>query len=144
MSSKRRGGSTHSIFACSCNQQISSITFNVFIAAKQNANFVWLDLSTAQNQILNIMESLIFAAGLALGKEKVAAKRRMLVKQSLTRLLAHSSPIWAQLFLAKDDLDWFCKLSVYIYAVHDCLRVFNYANTWRFLILFALPSTRCS
>lgn len=48
---------------------ISSITFNVFIAAKQNANFVWLSLSTAQNQILNIMEAVIFAVGLVLVRQ---------------------------------------------------------------------------
>jgi hypothetical protein len=46
---------------------ISSITFNVYIAAKSNANFVWLGLSTAQNQILNIMEAIIFAVGLVVG-----------------------------------------------------------------------------
>ena len=45
---------------------ISSITFNVFIAAKTPANFVWLDLSNIQNQILSIMESLIFLLGLSL------------------------------------------------------------------------------
>jgi hypothetical protein len=47
--------------------QISSITFNVYIAAKSNANFVWLGLSVAQNQILNIMEAIIFAVGLIMG-----------------------------------------------------------------------------
>jgi hypothetical protein len=46
---------------------ISSITFNVYIASKSNANFVWLGLSTAQNQILNIMEAIIFAVGLVAG-----------------------------------------------------------------------------
>jgi hypothetical protein len=45
---------------------ISSITFNIFIAAKTPANFVWLGLTNLQNQILNIMESLIFAFGLSL------------------------------------------------------------------------------
>jgi BT1 family len=34
---------------------ISSITFDVYIASKSNANFVWLELSTVQNQILNIV-----------------------------------------------------------------------------------------
>lgn len=45
---------------------ISSITFNVFIAAKSNANFVWLGLTTIQNTVINIIESLFFFAGLAL------------------------------------------------------------------------------
>ena len=45
---------------------ISSITFNIFIAAKTPANYVWLGLSTMQNQILNICESLIFFVGLSL------------------------------------------------------------------------------
>mmetsp|Transcript_15892 Transcript_15892/g.39459 ORF Transcript_15892/g.39459 Transcript_15892/m.39459 type:complete len:680 (+) Transcript_15892:521-2560(+) len=45
---------------------ISSITFNVFIAAKSPANFVWLGLSNIQNQIRSIMESLIFTVGLSL------------------------------------------------------------------------------
>lgn len=48
---------------------VSSITFNVFIAAKQNANYVWLELSTVQNQVLNIVESLLFALGLALVRQ---------------------------------------------------------------------------
>jgi hypothetical protein len=47
---------------------VSSITFNVYIAAKSNANFVWLGLSTMQNQILTIMDAVIFAIGLVLGK----------------------------------------------------------------------------
>ena len=47
-------------------QQISSVTFNVFIASKQNANYVWLELSTIQNQIINIIEAIIFAVGLSL------------------------------------------------------------------------------
>jgi len=45
---------------------ISNITFNVYIAAKPTANFVWLNLSTLQNQILNIVESLIFFVGLSM------------------------------------------------------------------------------
>jgi len=45
---------------------ISSITFNVFIAAKQNANFIWLGLSTAQNQVINIVEAILFTAGLTI------------------------------------------------------------------------------
>jgi hypothetical protein len=45
---------------------ISSITFNVFIAAKTPANFVWLGLTTVQKQILNIVESVIVFVGLAL------------------------------------------------------------------------------
>jgi len=48
---------------------ISSITFNVFIAAKSNANFVWLDLSTAQNQIINIVEASFFMFGLWLVRQ---------------------------------------------------------------------------
>ncbi|CAB9496879.1 Folate-Biopterin Transporter (FBT) Family [Seminavis robusta] len=43
---------------------VSSITFNIFIAAKTPANFVWLGLTTLQNQVLNILESLIFFLGL--------------------------------------------------------------------------------
>ena len=50
-------------------EQVSSITFNVYIAAKSNANFVWLDLSTAQNQILNIMEAIVFSLGLVLVRQ---------------------------------------------------------------------------
>jgi len=45
---------------------ISSITFNVFIAAKTPANYVWVGLSTLQHQVLSIVESFIFAAGLSL------------------------------------------------------------------------------
>lgn len=45
---------------------ISSITFNVFIAAKNNANFVWLGLSNAQNQMQAILENFVFLAGLGL------------------------------------------------------------------------------
>ena len=41
----------------------------MYIAAKQNANFVWLNLSTAQNQILNIMEAVIFMVGLGLVRQ---------------------------------------------------------------------------
>jgi len=45
---------------------VSHITFDVYIAAKVQANYIWLNLSTVQNQILNIVESLIFFAGLSL------------------------------------------------------------------------------
>jgi len=48
---------------------ISSITFNVFIAAKQNANYVWLELSTAQNQIINIVEAFMFMVGLSMVRQ---------------------------------------------------------------------------
>jgi hypothetical protein len=34
---------------------ISSITFDVYIASKSNANYVWLGLTTVQNQILSIV-----------------------------------------------------------------------------------------
>lgn len=45
---------------------VSSITFNVNIAAKNNANFVWLNFSNVQNQIQAILENLVFLAGLGL------------------------------------------------------------------------------
>jgi len=45
---------------------ISHITFNVYNPAKVQANHVWLNLSTLQNQGLNIIESLIFFTGLSL------------------------------------------------------------------------------
>lgn len=44
---------------------VSSITGGVYIAAKTNANYVWLNLTTVQNQVINITESLIFLLGLA-------------------------------------------------------------------------------
>jgi hypothetical protein len=45
---------------------VSSIPFNIFIAAKTPANYVWLGLSTLQSQILTILSSVIFFAGLSL------------------------------------------------------------------------------
>lgn len=45
---------------------VSSITFNVYIAAKNNANFVWLGFSNIQNQIQAILENVVFLAGLGL------------------------------------------------------------------------------
>ena len=45
---------------------VSNITFNVYNPAKIQANHVWLHLTTVQNQILNIMECLIFFIGLGL------------------------------------------------------------------------------
>jgi hypothetical protein len=57
-------------------------------SAKTNANYVWLNLSTAQNQILNIMESIIFMIGLTLGKKaatKCHSKEEILIfNRSLT------------------------------------------------------------
>jgi hypothetical protein len=49
-------------------RQISSITFDVYIVSKQNANHTWLGLSTVQNQMVNIMEAIIFTVGLSLGE----------------------------------------------------------------------------
>ena len=45
---------------------LSNITFNVYNPAKIQANHVWLHLTTVQNQILNIMECIIFFVGLGL------------------------------------------------------------------------------
>ena len=44
---------------------VSSITFNVYVASKNNANFVWLDFTNAHNQIQAIMENIVFLAGLS-------------------------------------------------------------------------------
>merc|ERR1712176_1537732 len=43
---------------------IASITFGVFNAAKMPANFVWLNLTTFQNQIMALLEGLMFFIGL--------------------------------------------------------------------------------
>jgi len=76
---------------CVTNLQVSSITFNVFIAAKTNANYVWLNLSTAQNQILNIMESIIFMVGLTLGEEVANAQfsKSYTYLQATTHMISH-------------------------------------------------------
>ncbi len=47
-------------------KMISNITFNVYAASKTQANYVWLGLTTMQNQGVNIVESLIFFVGLSL------------------------------------------------------------------------------
>ena len=45
---------------------ISHITFGVMNAAKMPANYVWLDLHTAQHQIMVILEKFVFFVGLNL------------------------------------------------------------------------------
>jgi len=44
---------------------VSSLTFDVFVAAKVPANFVWLGLSNFHSQVLNILGSIFFALGLS-------------------------------------------------------------------------------
>jgi len=44
----------------------SHITFGVANAAKPNANYVWLHLNTSQNQIMVLMEKIMFVLGLNL------------------------------------------------------------------------------
>ena len=60
---------TNSVLGVS-RKQLNWCSNNAFshpnTAAKTPANFVWLGLSTLQNQILNIIESLIFFVGLGL------------------------------------------------------------------------------
>merc|ERR1719273_1506001 len=48
---------------------ISNLTFGVYNAAKYSANFVWLDLTTTQNQIMLILENFVFVIGLILIKK---------------------------------------------------------------------------
>jgi len=45
---------------------ISQITFGVTNAAKPSTNFLWLNLQTMQNQIMVIMEKVVFIIGLSL------------------------------------------------------------------------------
>ena len=45
---------------------VSSITFNVYVAAKNNANFVWLDFTNIQQQLQSIFENIVFLAGLTM------------------------------------------------------------------------------
>ncbi|KAL7529734.1 hypothetical protein ACHAWF_008284 [Thalassiosira exigua] len=47
-------------------KMVSSITFDVYIACKNNANFVWLDFTNAQQQTQSILENLLFVSGLFL------------------------------------------------------------------------------
>lgn len=43
---------------------VSTITYDVYVAAKSNANFVWLDFTNVQNELQSIFEKFIFLAGL--------------------------------------------------------------------------------
>jgi len=47
---------------------ISNTLFSISNAAKYNANFVWLELTTFQNQMVWLMESVVFVIGLSLIK----------------------------------------------------------------------------
>ena len=43
---------------------ISTITYDVYVAAKSNANFVWLDFTNVQNELQSIFEKFFYMAGL--------------------------------------------------------------------------------
>lgn len=45
---------------------VSSITFNVYVASKNNANFVWLGFTNIQQQLQSMFENIVFLAGLSI------------------------------------------------------------------------------
>ena len=45
---------------------VSSITFNVVVASKNNANFVWLNFTNIQQQLQSMFENIVFLAGLTM------------------------------------------------------------------------------
>jgi len=59
----------HEVWQCLLYAMISNLTFGVYNAAKDSANFVWLDLTTTQNQIMLVLENLVFIVGLMLIKK---------------------------------------------------------------------------
>jgi len=65
---------------------VSNILFNVSVACQQNANYVFMGLTTMQNQIINILEAIVFAIALYVIKQycRDFSWRKMVLYGNLT------------------------------------------------------------
>jgi hypothetical protein len=93
---------------------VMNTLFGVSNAAQTNANFVWLELTTTQNQIISIMDNFILAGVLYLIRKYFlhSSWRRIMVSRRTPRF----EILWCCCPVGKNMRSW--EMYLYMYLIH--------------------------